>query len=51
VNIRTNFQYHHWIAVDDDTYDGPGSLIGIGRTEQEAIDDFLEQILEKESKS
>lgn len=33
-----------WIAVDDDTYDGPGSPIGSGHTEQEAIDDLKEQL-------
>lgn len=33
-----------WQAVDDNTYDGPGSPIGHGKTEQEAIDDLLEQI-------
>lgn len=33
-----------WCAYDDDTYDGPGSRIGHGATEQAAIDDLLEQI-------
>ena len=33
-----------WTAVDDETYDGPGSPIGTGATEQEAIDDLNEQI-------
>lgn len=33
-----------WSAVDDETYDGPGSLVGWGATEQEAIDDLLQQI-------
>lgn len=33
-----------WQAYDDDTYDGPGCPIGHGATEQEAIDDLLEQI-------
>ncbi len=37
-----------WWAVDDDTYDGPGSLIGRGNTKQEAIADLKEQIAEKE---
>lgn len=32
-----------WYAVDDDTYDGTGP-VGSGATEQEAIDDLLEQI-------
>ncbi len=36
-----------WWAVDDDTYDGPGSLIGRGNTQQEAIEDLKEQIEEK----
>jgi hypothetical protein len=36
-----------WSAVDDSTYDGPGSPIGRGATEQEAIDDLLEQLLEQ----
>ena len=30
-----------WTAVDDDTYDGPGSLLGQGDTEQEAIEDLM----------
>ena len=36
-----------WLAIDDDTYDGaPDSHcpIGYGATEQEAIDDLLEQL-------
>lgn len=33
-----------WEAVDDDTYDGPGCLIGFGRTEFEAIADLNEQM-------
>ncbi len=36
-----------WWAVDDDTYDGPGSLMGRGNTKQEAIEDLQEQIEEK----
>jgi len=38
-----------WSAVDDDTYDGPGSPIGWGRTEQAAIDDLIEQLLDRQS--
>ena len=38
----------HWVAVDDDTYDGPGSPIGSGSTEQAAIDDLMEQLEERE---
>jgi len=52
MRILTSVQRRHWgdswYAVDDDTYDGPGSLIGQGRTEQEAIDDLKEQIAERE---
>ena len=32
-----------WSAVDDDTYNGPGSPCGWGATEAEAIADFKEQ--------
>jgi hypothetical protein len=32
-----------WIAYDDDTYDGPGSHIGVGATEAEAISDLIEK--------
>lgn len=38
---------HDWSAVDDDTYDGPGCPIGSGATEQQAIDDLLEQMEDK----
>lgn len=43
MKIRTALAYppNNWTAVDDDTYDGPGSPIGTGQTEQEAIDDLL----------
>lgn len=30
-----------WCAYDDDTYDGPGSVLGHGPTEQLAIADFI----------
>lgn len=44
-NIKTEAHYSdEWSAIDDNSYDGPGSLIGWGRTEQEAIDDLLAQI-------
>ena len=33
-----------WSAVDDDTYDGPGSPIGRGATEAEAIADLKQQL-------
>jgi hypothetical protein len=50
MKIRTEFVYppipirdHDWVAVDDDTYDGPGSKIGSGPTEAAAIADLMEQ--------
>jgi hypothetical protein len=44
MQIRTEQQYGEWIAVDDDTYDGPGAPIGSGKTEAEAITDLMEQL-------
>jgi hypothetical protein len=36
-----------WSAIDDDTYDGPGSRMGWGATEQEAIKDLMDQLEEE----
>lgn len=54
MKIRTEYVYppipdrrFDWSAVDDDSYDGHGSPIGYGRTEQEAIDDLKEQLAER----
>lgn len=45
MNIRTEEQLPgRWVAVDDETYDGPPAPIGSGFSEQEAIDDLLEQL-------
>jgi hypothetical protein len=59
MKIRTSFDYPpipyrgmDWSAIDDDTYDADcdedgffsTSPIGRGATEQEAIDDLLQQI-------
>lgn len=33
-----------WTAIDDDTYDGLGSPIGSGHTEEEAIEDLMEKL-------
>lgn len=33
-----------WVAVDADTYDGPPAPCGSGFSEQEAIDDLLDQL-------
>ena len=52
MTIKTSFvnppiptRIFDWSAIDDDTYDGPGSLIGTGATEAEAVQDLMEQIL------
>jgi len=44
ITIETDYMYYGWVAIDADSYDGPESLIGSGRTKQEAITDLLEQI-------
>lgn len=54
LTIRTNFDYppipvrqFDWSAIDDDTYDGAEDShcpIGHGATEEDAIEDLLEQI-------
>jgi hypothetical protein len=33
-----------WCAYDDDTYDGPGSVLGWGPTKEAAIADLLERL-------
>lgn len=33
-----------WTAVDDDSYDGPGSPMGWGATELQAVMDLQEQM-------
>jgi hypothetical protein len=35
-----------WEAIDDRTYDGPGAQMGVGHTEQEAIDNLKDQLVE-----
>ena len=42
--------YRRWdyTAVDDDTYSGPGSPIGMGPTEEAAVADLMEKITEAE---
>jgi hypothetical protein len=53
MNIKTSFDYppipirnFDWSAWDDDAYDGPGSPLGRGPTEDAAIADLLEQLTE-----
>ena len=35
---------HDYAAFDDDTYDGPGCLVGRGSTPIEAVKDLIEQM-------
>lgn len=45
VDIHTDEQLPGcWVATDRNSYDGPGSPIGSGATEAEAIDDLLDQL-------
>lgn len=53
MNIKTHYEYppipdrnFDWCAYDDDTYDGEGSKIGWGATEEAAIADLMEQMEE-----
>jgi hypothetical protein len=53
MKIMTSFVYppipirnFDWAAFDDDTYDGPGSIVGHGATKEAAIADFKEQLEE-----
>lgn len=43
MKIKTTQHYpNEWTAIDEDTYDGPESIYGVGSTEAEAIADLLE---------
>lgn len=51
MKIKTNYnppsipiRDFDWSAIDDDTYDGEGSAIGYGKTEEAAIKDLLEEM-------
>ena len=39
---------HDWSAIDDATYDGPGCDIGWGATENDAIEDLLDKLDQRE---
>ena len=39
-----------WSAIDDDSYDGPGSPMGRGKTGHEAVVDLMDQIQEREGR-
>jgi hypothetical protein len=41
MKLMTQDQFYGWVATTDN-YDGPGSPIGLGRTESEATADLLE---------
>lgn len=52
MKIKTEYVYppiplraFDWCAYDDNTYDGPGSPIGWGPTEEAAIADLLEGVV------
>lgn len=48
MNIKTQESWPaRWLAYDDDSYDGPGSALGHGQSEQEAIEDLMEQLIER----
>lgn len=44
MKVSTEHSRWGWTAVDLETYGGPPDPIGIGKTEQEATADLLEQI-------
>lgn len=51
MKIQTEYIYivNEWQAIDADSYDGAEDSncpVGYGKTEQEAIDDLMEQIEE-----
>jgi hypothetical protein len=35
---------YDWSVVDDDTYDGPGCIVGFGPTQEAAIRDYMDQL-------
>lgn len=37
-----------WTAIDDDTYDGPGSPIGQGKTPHEAEMDLMDKLIDRD---
>ena len=48
MKLRTKLQPNgEWTAIDDDSYDGEGSPMGWGATEQAAVDDLKEQLTER----
>jgi len=54
MKVKVTFVYppipirmYDWSAIDDDTYDGQGSPRGWGATKEEAIQDLLDQIGER----
>lgn len=48
MNIKVEQHYRdHWLAWDNNTYDGPGSALGHGATREEAIIDLVEKLDEE----
>lgn len=48
MKLVTEDQFYGWVATTDN-YDGPGSPLGSGSTEQEAVGDLLEILEDDES--
>lgn len=52
MKIVTEQPWIVWTAVDEDTYDGENRTeMGIGHTEQDAIEDLLWQLAEAEEET
>lgn len=48
IHVATELQPNgEYTAIDDDSYDGPGSAMGRGKTELEAIADLRDQLIER----
>ena len=50
MTVKTQVSYsapNPWLAWDDDSYDGPGSALGHGVSEQDAIADLVEQLIDR----
>lgn len=48
MDIKTSTYAGEWMAWDADTYDGPGSAMGWGKSEADAIADLREQMEERQ---
>jgi hypothetical protein len=48
MNFQVTFNGIYHVCIDHDSYDGPGSIVGIGFTEKEAIDEYVSQVESKQ---